>query len=182
MNPTDRTIISVFGASRTEPGSAAYDDGVECGRLLAEAGFPVATGGYRGIMEAVCRGAVEAGGPTVGVTVPTVFPQRSGPNRWVEHEIPADDLVHRIGLLTSLAGGFVALPGSLGTLAELVMAWNLAYVAPFANASFGPVAAVGDVWKQMVPDLADQFDTNGDLIMIASDVAHAVDYLAGKLG
>ena len=93
MNPTDRPLIAVFGSSQSKPGDEEYLLGVECGRLLATAGFGVATGGYAGLMEAVCRGAVEAGGPSVGVTAPTVFPGRTGANQWVQHEIQADELV-----------------------------------------------------------------------------------------
>ena len=122
MNPTDRRVIAVFGSSQSQPGSREYEDGVRCGRLLAEAGFAVATGGYGGLMEAVCRGAAEVGGPSVGVTAPTVFPGRSGANRWVQYELPADDLVRRIAQMADLSSGYIALPGSIGTLAELVVA------------------------------------------------------------
>lgn len=182
MNPTDRPVISVFGASQIQLDSPEYADGLECGRLLAEAGFTVATGGYGGIMEAACRGAAEAGGPTIGVTVPAVFPDRSGANRWVQYEIPAADLVQRIGILTSLASGCMAMPGSIGTLAELMVAWNLAFVAPFAEVSFGPVVAVGELWQRLIPELADQLQTDGGFVAVAPDVAGAVEYIAGILG
>ena len=46
-------VIAVFGASRAALGDGVYEQGVECGRLLAEAGYSVATGGYGGLMEAV---------------------------------------------------------------------------------------------------------------------------------
>lgn len=182
MNPTDRDVITVFGASRVSPADPAYEDGVECGRLLAEAGFAVATGGYGGMMEAVCRGAADAGGPTIGVTAPTVFPTRSGANPWVQHEIPADDLVHRIGVLTALASGVVAMPGSLGTLTELMMAWNLAFVAPFSDRSFGPVVVVGDVWGQLVPELTNRLETDGEFVTVARSAGDAVASIVATLG
>lgn len=181
MNPTNRPVIAVFGASQAYPGEAHYEAGVECGRRLAAAGFTVATGGYAGLMEAVCRGASEAGGPTIGVTAPAVFPGRPGANQWVDHEIEADDLVHRIGLLTSIASGCVVMPGSLGTLAELVIAWNLALVAPFAEQSFGPIVTVGDTWQRIVPDLAEQLAATGELVKTVSGVDEAVAYLTTEL-
>ena len=55
-------IITVFGSSRPENGHADYADAFELGRSLATAGFDVCTGGYGGVMEAVSRGASEAGG------------------------------------------------------------------------------------------------------------------------
>lgn len=182
MNPTDRDVIAVFGASQVHAGDVAYEDGVECGRRLAEAGFAIATGGYGGIMEAACRGAREAGGPTIGVTAPSVFPARSGANQWVDHEIPSDDLVERIGILTSLASGCVAMPGSLGTLTELVMAWNLAFVAPFSDEAFGPIVAVGDTWAQVVRSLTDRLDTDGSFVVAAPTAADAVETLVTAIG
>ncbi len=181
MNPTDRPVIAVFGASKSSPGDEHYESGVACGRQLAVAGFAVATGGYGGLMEAVCKGAAEAGGPTIGVTAPSVFPGRTGANQWVQHEVKADDLIHRIGILASIASGYVAMPGSLGTLAELVIAWNLALVAPFSDQSFGPIVTVGDTWQQLVPDLTEQLGATGGLVATASTVDEAVSYLSTEL-
>lgn len=181
MNPTDRRVIAVFGASQTRPGEPAYEDGVECGKRLAEAGLAVATGGYGGIMEAVCRGAAEAGGPTIGVTAPTVFPDRAGANPWVQHELAAGDLIERIGLLTSLASGCITMPGSLGTLAELMVAWNLAYLAPFANRTYGPIVAVGATWQKMVPELIDQLETDGSFVTTVGTVQAAVEAVLREL-
>ena len=177
MNP----VIAVFGASRLPPGDQEYLAGVECGRRLAAAGFTVATGGYGGIMEAACRGAGEAGGSTIGVTAPTVFPDRSGANQWVQHELAAEDLIQRIGILTSIASGYIAMPGSLGTLGELLIAWNLAFVAPFSDASFGPIVAVGETWSRVVPELADQLEIDGDYLATVLTVEEAVSYLVKAL-
>lgn len=178
MNPTDRKVIAVFGSSASAPGSRDYECGLRCGRLLAEAGFAVATGGYAGLMEAVCRGAAEAGGPTIGVTAPSVFPDRSGANEWVQHEIPSDDLALRIVTLIDLADGFIALPGSIGTLAELVVAWNLAFVAPFAGSDFGPIATVGDTWEELVPMLTERLKSNSGSIAVCHTVEDAVRHVS----
>ncbi len=60
--------VSVFGGSQPKEGDAAYTEAQELGRLLAERGHTVLTGGYIGTMEAVSRGANEAGGHVIGVT------------------------------------------------------------------------------------------------------------------
>ena len=182
MNPTDRRVVSVFGSSAAREGDPDYDVGVTCGRLLAEAGFAVATGGYHGLMEAVCRGAAQVGGPTIGVTAPSVFPGRAGANSWVQHEIEAEDLVRRIAVLTELGDGFIALPGSIGTLAELVTAWNLAFVAPFSAASFGPIATVGATWQELIPLLTARLASNAESIQLCATVPEAVSYVAEALG
>ncbi len=181
MNPTDRPVVAVFGASQAFPGDGHYEAGVDCGRQLAGAGFAVATGGYGGLMEAVCRGAAAAGGATIGVTAPSIFPKRSGANEWVQHEIAADDLIHRISVLTDIAAGYIAMPGSLGTLAELVIAWNLALVAPFSDQSFGPIVTVGKTWHQVVPDLTRSLGATDDLVKTVLTVEEAVTYLTSAL-
>lgn len=182
MSAVTRPVIAVFGSSQSQPGQPEYADGVLCGRLLAEAGLAVATGGYGGLMEAVCRGAAEAGGETIGVTAPTVFPGRPGANRWVQHEMPAPDLVRRIAMLTEVAGGYIALPGSIGTLAELVVVWNLAFVAPMANERFGPVATVGEVWSELVPLLNSKLDSDRSSIACFASVEEAVRHVAAAIG
>ena len=182
MNLGNLTGVSVFGASGANPGDPEYAAGREVGRQLADAGFAVATGGYGGVMEAACRGASDAGGVTIGVTAPTVFPGRSGANSWVRHEIAADDLIERIGIMMQLSAAFIAMPGSIGTLAELIVAWNLAFVAPYAGEEFGPVVAVGDTWQQLVPTLAAQLRADGGLVTVVPDAAAAVAAVVDQLG
>ena len=60
--------VTVFGGSQPGEDSPAYSQAIELGRLLASRGHTVLTGGYIGSMEAVSRGAAEAGGHVVGVT------------------------------------------------------------------------------------------------------------------
>ncbi len=173
--------IAVFGASQSIRGDGHYEAAEHCGRLLAEAGFSVATGGYSGAMEAVSRGARDAGGHVVGVTAPTVFPDRAHPNRYLSTETPADSLVERIGLLAEGTSGSIALWGSLGTAAELIVAWNLSYVAPFAHRESKPVIAVGEPWASLIPHLEAVLATTRQLVSIAPDVDTAVEELVRKL-
>ena len=58
--------VTIFGSARTKPGEKYYTQAEELGRMLAEEGFSVITGGGPGIMEAANKGAFEAGGQTVG--------------------------------------------------------------------------------------------------------------------
>src|SRR5258708_16993147 len=76
--------VSVFGGSQPKNGSAAYAEAQELGKLLAERGHVVLTGGYIGTMEAVSRGAAEAGGHVIGVTCEDIERWRAiDPNPWV---------------------------------------------------------------------------------------------------
>ena len=173
--------IAVFGASRSKPGDGHYESAVQCGELLAGAGFAVATGGYAGAMEAVSMGARLAGGDVIGVTAPTVFLDRSKANDHVTVETPATSLVDRIGILADGTDGSIALWGSLGTAAELIVAWNLAYVAPFAGQARKPVIAVGEPWLTLVPHLESELTTTPRLVTVVADVETAVTEMVSQL-
>src|ERR1700724_3128343 len=77
-------IVTVFGSSRPRAGDGDYDEARLLGAALAGRGFLVCSGGYGGVMEAVSRGAKEAGGRTLAVTA-GVF--KAHANKWVDEEI-----------------------------------------------------------------------------------------------
>ena len=170
----DTPVIAVFGASSASPGDGLFEQGVECGRLLAEAGFGVVTGGYGGLMEAVSRGAAQAGGRVLGVTVPDVFVDRPGANEFVSEEWRAAHLVERIHELTDVSAGAIVLPGSISTMTELMVAWNLAFVARFSGDDAKPVVTVGDAWAELVAELGERLDTDTALVTCVGGVDEAV--------
>jgi len=173
--------IAVFGASGSRPGDGHYEEAVRCGELIARAGFTVATGGYGGTMEGVSMGARLAGGEVIGVTAPGVFTTRSGANEHVTVETRAASLTERIGYLVDGTAGAMALWGSLGTATELLVAWNLAYVAPFAARERKPVAAVGEPWLTLVPYLTETLDTASGLVYVSDNVEDAVAHIVSSL-
>lgn len=166
--------VTVFGSSVGSPGETDYDQAVELGAMLAEAGYAVATGGYDGLMEAVSAGAGEAGGSVIGVTAPEVFPHRLSPNRFVQEQVRAASLTERIHELVDLADASVALPGSIGTFTELMVAWNLAFVARFSETPAHPVIAVGPVWQELVNHLSGLLDTDASLVTCVDTIAGAL--------
>lgn len=167
-------LIAVFGSSQARPGDGLYEEAVRCGDLLAQAGFGVVTGGYGGVMEAAARGASRRGARAIGVTVPSVFPDRSGANEFVSDEMPAAHLMERIHALTDMTDGWIAMPGSLGTLAEMAIAWNLAFVARYSGTRPKPLVTVGEVWAALVDHLAGSVAADRSLVITAPDVDEAV--------
>lgn len=145
MNADHSRVIAVFGGSRVERDSPLYGEAERVGGLLARAGFTLVNGGYTGTMEASAKGAREAGGRVVGVTS-TLF-TGSVLNEFVDEEIPTDDLYNRIRELIVRGDGYVVLRGSIGTLAELGIVWNLATLEPDFDK---PIVLLGDSWKQVV--------------------------------
>ncbi|MBI1855311.1 MAG: LOG family protein [Chloroflexi bacterium] len=104
--------VSVFGSSKPMPGEKAYADAAELGGLLAKRGHAVLTGGYMGTMEAVSRGAAEAGGHVIGVTCSDIEKWREvGANQWVREEIRKTTLTERLIGLIETCDAALALPG-----------------------------------------------------------------------
>src|SRR4030065_1582815 len=62
-----RPSVSIFGSTRVEPGDGVYKKAEQIGRLLAENGFGVITGGGPGVMEAENKGAPSARGTPIGL-------------------------------------------------------------------------------------------------------------------
>lgn len=166
-------VIAVFGSSTTRPGSPEYEAAALCGRRLAESGYVVATGGYGGLMDAVSKGAAEAGGHVIGVTAPTLFPSRPGANRHVAEEIQADTINRRIDVMLTMSAATIALGGSIGTFTELTVAWNAAYIDDL-HGTPKPVIAVGTEWSELVTMLGERLETKTELVTCVADVEAAV--------
>lgn len=138
--------ITIFGTAKARPGDAAYELAYETGKLLAQAGFTVANGGYGGTMLAAAKGASEAGGKTIGVTC-SAFEQ-SRANEFISREIVADSLDERLDTLIKLGQAYVVLAGSTGTLLELAKVWELKNKGFIAAEK--PIILVGGFWKPLV--------------------------------
>jgi hypothetical protein len=120
----------------------AYRAAFELGTELARAGAVVMTGGYAGVMEAASRGAHEAGGHVIGVTLELFDPHRV-PNRWIAERFHAQDLFERLRRMVSDADGFVAVTGSIGTITEVCLTWNLLFLGGRLRA---PLVLLGEEW------------------------------------
>lgn len=138
--------ITVFGGSLPQPGSESYQKAQKLGKLLAEAGFAVQTGGYIGTMEAVSRGASEAGGHVIGVTCDEIESWRPvAPNQWVMEQKRCTRLRQRLYRLIDECEAAIALPGGLGTLAEIALAWSELQINPEKPK---PLLIIGSGWEE----------------------------------
>jgi len=138
--------ITVFGGSLPKPGSQAYQEAQRLGSLLAGAGFAVQSGGYIGTMEAVSRGASEAGGHVIGVTCDEIESWRPvSPNQWVKEQKRCSTLRERLYRLIDECEAAIALPGGIGTLAEVALAWADLQIHPERPK---PLIVVGLGWEE----------------------------------
>lgn len=173
MNPT----IAIFGSSRATSDQPLYRDAFKLGRTLAEAGFVIANGGYGGLMEATGLGAAEAEGTVIGVTAPAVFPQRNGPNSSISEEVEAATIGLRIAHLVDTADATIALPGSLGTTAEFIVAWNTSFVAPMSGRRPKPNIAVGPRLRHLVEHLSEELGADASLVTCVDSMSEAAELI-----
>jgi uncharacterized protein (TIGR00725 family) len=138
-------IVTVFGSSRPRENDAEYGEARLLGRLLAEKGFAVCSGGYGGTMEAVSRGAKDAGGKTYGVTADAFAAAKA--NAWVDVEVRVATWQERLFELIRLADAFVVCKGGTGTLAELAVVWEMMNKSVMAAK---PLVALGEFWQPII--------------------------------
>ncbi len=118
---TAKVYIGVIGSGENVPKNVLHA-AEEVGRLLAEAGAVLVSGGRRGVMEAACRGAKEAGGITLGIL----------PGLTIEDANPYLDIAVPTGLGFALrnfvtircSDALIMLNGEVGTLAEAILSYQ----------------------------------------------------------
>src|SRR3990170_2542065 len=110
-------IIAVIGGEEAPAEALAQAEAM--GREIARRGCTLICGGRGGVMEAVCRGAREAGGHTIGVLP---GPDRSDMNPHVEFPIVTNLGAARNAVVVLSADAVIAVDGSYGTLSEIALA------------------------------------------------------------
>jgi uncharacterized protein (TIGR00730 family) len=115
--------VTVFGSARTRPGDPEYQQAEELGRALARAGHAVITGGGPGTMEAVNKGAREAGGESIGICIELPFEEK--PNPYLTRVLSFRYFFVRKVMFVKYSKAFVILPGGFGTLDELFESMTL---------------------------------------------------------
>ena len=172
--------VTVFGGAQPKEDSVAYEEARELGKLLAEHGHAVLTGGYMGTMEAVSRGASDAGGHIIGVTCIDIEEWRgTAPNQWVKEERRKKSLIERLQALIEGCDAAIALAGGAGTLAEISLMWNLMIVESLPPR---PLILVGSGWQSTFDQFFKEFYTympirQQELLYFVKDVKTAVNML-----
>ncbi|MEX0774376.1 MAG: TIGR00730 family Rossman fold protein [Phycisphaeraceae bacterium] len=138
--------VSVFGSARTPENDPYYQMAQRCGRLLAQSNFAVITGGGPGIMAAANRGAMDAGGRSIGLNI--TLPQEQKPNPYQTVELTFRYFFVRKVMFVKYASGFIIFPGGFGTMDEFFESITLiqtAKIEPF------PVVCIGhEFWDGLI--------------------------------
>lgn len=135
--------VSIFGSARTREEDQMYIDARETGRLLAEAGFEVITGGGPGIMEAGNRGAYEIGKVSVGCNIELPFEQ--APNPYQTKSLSFKYFFVRKTMFIKYSNAYIIFPGGFGTMDELFEALTLIQTKKIRNF---PVVLFGSSYWQ----------------------------------
>jgi uncharacterized protein (TIGR00730 family) len=114
---------TVFGSARFGEDHPSYELSRKMGAALVDLGFTVITGGGPGVMEAANRGAMEAGGKSVGCNI--MLPDEQYPNKYLHKWVNIHYFFVRKVLLSKYSYAFIVMPGGFGTLDEFFEALTL---------------------------------------------------------
>ena len=120
-------------------------------------------------MEAVSRGAAEAGGRVIGVLASSFS---SKANRWVQQQIMVENWEQRLWKLIALGNGYVACSGGMGTLVELAVAWEVMHKRLLPRR---PLVVLGEFWRPVVEQIEAADPKSRGMVFRADSVPAALE-------
>src|SRR3984957_4665435 len=151
--------VAVFGSARPPRESLEYQKAELIATGLAEAGYAIITGGGPGIMEGANKGAVSAGGVSVGLGIE--LPVEQGLNDYVEIGIEFRYFFVRKTVFIKYSQAFVVLPGGFGTLDETFEALTLVQTGKITK--FPIVLVDSDYWSGLISWIRGTLLTEGNI-------------------
>src|SRR5262245_54831067 len=141
--------VTIFGAARLIPGSVAYEGVKQLAAELTKMGCDIISGGGPGIMQAANEGALsvdpKALHRSVSIRVELPFEQELNPFVGLAYEHRT--FFSRLHHFMIASDAFVVVPGGIGTLLELSLAWQLLQVRKLYNT---PLILIGKMWAELI--------------------------------
>ena len=149
-----RKSVTIFGSRSTQHGTALYDTIFKVAARFASNGYRIISGGYNGTMAAATMGATNAGGEALGVVCPRIFLEndRRG-NEWLTHVNVARDLYDRISRMIEASEYIIVFPGTIGTLTELLVSWNVSSFRPISENPVKHIYLYRDPFEKVTSDI-----------------------------
>ncbi|MCA9389509.1 MAG: TIGR00730 family Rossman fold protein [Candidatus Magasanikbacteria bacterium] len=165
--------VSVFGSARCSHKDPYYAVARKIGSLCAKHGYTMVTGGGPGMMEAANRGAFEAKGESIGLTIQLPMEQRT--NKYVKRSVDFHYFFTRKVMLSASAQAYVFMPGGFGTLDELFEIVTLIQTGKMSDGV--PVILVGkEFWKPLLGWIKKRvLDAHGYIAKGDLDIFHLVE-------
>ena len=138
--------VSIFGSSRIKQDNPYYRAAEKTAFLLVKAKYAVITGGGPSIMEAGNKGALRAGGKSVGLNIDLPFEQK--PNSYINHLVSFHYFFCRKVCFVKYAKAFVIFPGGYGTLDEL--SESITLIQTQRMQQFPVILYGSDYWKGLL--------------------------------
>lgn len=172
--------VTVFGSARPGTADPRYAAARILGSRLADAGFAVITGGGPGLMEAANRGAVEAGGTSVGLGIE--LPHEQSLNPYLDVSMSFRYFFARKLMFIRYASAFIVLPGGFGTLDELFEALTLVQTGKIHEF---PVVLLGtEHWSGLMVWIQEHLQAQGfitpediGLLRVTDDIDEAIELI-----
>ncbi len=124
--------VTIFGSARTPEDNRYYQEARSLAGMLAREGYAVITGGGGGIMEAANRGAIEAGGASIGFNI--ILPHEQSLNEYTTESFAFSHFAPRKIVMTMMADAYIYFPGGYGTLDELLEILTLTQTGKISKA------------------------------------------------
>ncbi len=163
--------VSIFGSTRAKPDEEIYQKAEQIGRLLAENGFAVITGGGPGLMEAANKGASSVGGKSIGLNIELPLEQK--PNPYTNVTLSFRYFFVRKVMFVKYSVAYVILPGGFGTMDELLESVTLIQthkIKPF------PVILVGsNYWKGFLDWIKEVVLKEGKISLSDFEILQLID-------
>ena len=154
-----RPAVTVFGSARTQDDHRYYQLGYNLAHTLAKEGFSIITGGGPGIMEAVNKGARDAGGKSIGLNIALPFEQKA--NNFLDIHLEFRYFFARKMMFLKYSCGVVVLPGGFGTMDELFESLTLIQTSKYPRF---PVIMMGkEYWAGLLDWLEKRMLADGNI-------------------
>src|SRR4051795_1429311 len=170
--------VTIFGSARLQPGTVAYEGVKQLAAELARMGCDIMSGGGPGLMQAANEGALsvdpKALHRSVGIRVDLPFEQAVNPfvGQAYEHRTFFSRLHH----FMLVSDAFVVVPGGIGTLLEMSLAWQLLQVRRLYNT---PLILIGKMWTELIDWSRRSMLQEGS--ELASDVDFAIPHCVNTI-
>ena len=150
--------VTIFGSNQFNEDNPYYISArTLAGRIAKELGYSVASGGGPGIMEAANRGAYEAGGTSLGLTIK--LPHEQIINKYISKEIDSYYFFVRKVILSFSSEAFIFFPGGFGTMDEFFEIMTLVQTKKIQGV---PIICVGaDYWRKLERFLTEELLSRG---------------------
>ncbi len=163
--------VSIFGSTRIQPVDEVYQKAERIGRLLAENGFGVITGGGPGVMEAANKGAALAGGASIGLNIE--IPTEQKPNPYANITLSFRYFFVRKVMFVKYAVAYIILPGGFGTMDELFESITL--IQTHKIRPFPVILAGSQYWKGLLDWMKEVVLKEGKISPADLDILQIID-------